>query len=105
MSEAATVAEREEPKEILVMDVARAFFEAPVKRWVAIELPQEDLAEGERAEELVGLLNMSLYGTRDAAANFQAEVKKFMEGAGFTQGKYNPCMYHQKEKDIKVLVH
>lgn len=48
---------------------------------------------------------MSLYGTRDAAANFQAEVKKFMTGCGFDQSKYNPSMYYHRKRDIKVLVH
>ena len=31
----------------------------------------------EREKDLVGKLVMSLYGTRDAAANFQKEVSKF----------------------------
>ena len=32
---------------------------------------------------------MSLYGTRDAALNFQQEVRRFMEDCGFKTGKYN----------------
>ena len=48
---------------------------------------------------------MSLYGTRDAAANFQAEVKKFMCRAGFVQGRYNPCTYWHPIRNIKALVH
>ncbi len=32
----------EEEKVIMVNDVARAFFEAPVKREICIELPEED---------------------------------------------------------------
>ena len=56
---------------VMINDVSRAFFEAPASRTVCIELPREspDYAEG-----VVGLLKKSLYGTRDAAANFQAEV-------------------------------
>ena len=43
-----------------------------------------------RSEPLgVGLLLKSLYGTRDAAKNFQEEVKRFLLGLGFTIGKYN----------------
>ena len=34
-----------------------------------------------------GLLQKSLYGTRDAAANFQKEIKKFMKDQGFSIGE------------------
>ena len=72
----------------MVNDVARAFFEAPVTREVCIELPMEDLPEEEKGQDLVGLLKMSLYGARDAAANFQREVGDFMRGVGFTQVRH-----------------
>ena len=53
---------------VMINDVSRAFFEAPASRTVCIELPREspDYAVG-----VVGLLKKSLYGTRDAAANFK----------------------------------
>lgn len=79
-------------------DVARAFFEAPVRRPICVELPRE-------AVEGVGRLRMSLYGTRDAAANFQEEVKKFMVAMGFRRSVYNPSMYHHEMREIKTLVH
>ena len=50
-------------------DVARAFFEAPIHREVCIELPMEALESHEDPAEWVGMLKMSLYGTRDAATN------------------------------------
>ena len=95
VSEAATV--EEEDKVIMLNDVARAFFEAPMTRELCIELPEEDLEEGETQGEMVGLLLMSLYGTRDAATNFQQEVKKLMVANGFTQGVYNPCTYFNRK--------
>ena len=48
---------------------------------------------------------MSLYGTRDAAVNFQNEVKDFMTKQGFIQGKYNPCTYWHPKRRLKTLVH
>ena len=36
-----------------------------------IELPAEDLEDAELNEDLVGYLHKSLYGTRDAATNWQ----------------------------------
>ena len=48
---------------------------------------------------------MSLYGTRDAAKNFQDEVCRFMTGIGFQQSRYNPQVYWHHGRDIKALVH
>ena len=53
----------------------------------------------------MGLLKMSLYGTRDAANNWQEEIAKFMLGDGFTRGKYNPCLYWHPKRRVKSLVH
>ena len=45
-------------------DVTRAYFYARARRKVYVELPEEDWEEGVR-----GRLEMSKYGTRDAAQN------------------------------------
>ena len=50
---------------------------------------EEALDEGETEENTVGILKQSLYGTRDAAANFQREVKKMMEKIGYRKSGYN----------------
>ena len=89
VSEAATVETGDEEggaKVIMINDVARAFFEAPKTREVCVELPEEDKTEEDRKEDRIGLLQMSLYGTRDAAANFQKEVRRFMISQGFDVG-------------------
>ena len=87
VSEAATVegAESEE-KVIHLDDVSRAFFEAKATRQVCVELPEEALTLEEKALDLVGLLKMSLYGTRDAATNWQEEIAKFMKAENFVRG-------------------
>ena len=54
---------------IEIDDVSRAFFAAPAKRDVCVELPEEALSEEEKQMDLAGHLRMSLYGTRDAATN------------------------------------
>ena len=55
VSDAATYKEDEqEDKVIIVNDVSRAFFEAPMKREMCVELPEEDKKEGEG--DMVGLL-------------------------------------------------
>ena len=53
----------------------------------------------------VGHLQMSLYGTRDAAMNWQGEVAKEMKGWGFTRGRYNPCLYWRREWGLMTMVH
>ena len=62
-----------EEKEVMVNGVARAFFEAPISRELAVQLPVED--GGGPGSEMVGLLQKSFHGAVDAAANFQREVK------------------------------
>ena len=90
--EAATVRSNEEmgSKVIMINDVARAFLEAPATRDICIEIPKEDLSEADRRHDHVGHLRMSLYGTRDAAMNWQEEVAKEMRRLGFVRGQYNP---------------
>ena len=104
LSDAATVGKTQKDRVAMLNDVARAFFEAPMTRQVCVELPPEARVEGED-DSTVGFLKLSLYGTRDAAANFQAEVRKFLLGAGFTQSSYNPQVYHHVTRDLKTIVH
>ena len=47
----------------------------------------------------------SLYGTRDASANWQAEVSKSMGQWGFKAGKYNPCTHSNTGRGMRCLVH
>ena len=54
----------------MVNDVSRAFFCAPARRTVSVELAAEDRTSD---EDLVGELNFSMYGTRDAAPNWGEE--------------------------------
>ena len=58
-------------RELMVNDVIRAYFYAPSKRLFFIELPPED---GEAKPGEVGSLNVCLYGTRDAAKQWQDTI-------------------------------
>ena len=90
--EAATV-RADEPlgsKILMVNDVSRAFFEAPAIRNVCVEIPAEDRDEADVRHDRVGHLQMSFYGTRDAAMNWQEEVAKLRIKKGFRRGRYNP---------------
>ena len=50
-------------------------------------------------------MKLPLYGTRDAAVNFQNEVKKLMASLGYIQSKYNASLYYNPITDVKVMVH
>ena len=59
-------------------DVTRAYFGAPVKMEICFELPKEDWIQEDGSQDLFGQLQKSLYGIRDVASNFQAEIKSFI---------------------------
>ena len=88
---------------IMYNDVKRAYFHAPAKRPVYIKIPAEDFEAGD--EDMVGVLNLSLYGTRDAAMNWAAKYTEVMTKAGFRTGKASPCNFYHQARDISVTVH
>ena len=53
--------------------------------------------EGESTADVVGKLMASLYGTRDASANWQEEVNKPMQQRGFKTGKYGHVLTFTKK--------
>ena len=105
VSEAATYTAEDETKIIMINDVSRAFFEAKATRDICVELPSEAVSEREKKLDLVGHLKMSLYGTRDAAMNWQEEIARQMHSWGFSRGKYNPWLYENQSRGLKTLVH
>ena len=59
-------------KVVALVDVRRAYFYAPARRRVFVELPHEDYQAGD--EHMCGLLQYSVHGTRDAAQNREEEL-------------------------------
>ena len=51
-------------KVLLISDVSRAFFQAPMQRNLYTELPEEDKNEEERRRDMLVHLNQSPYATR-----------------------------------------
>ena len=54
---------------------------------------------------MVGRLNLSLYGTRDAAQNWAVEYTQTLQAAGFVVGKASPCNFQHATRDLCVTVH
>ena len=71
----------------------RAHISTPRERTVYIQFPAED----EQGEGMLGLLNLCLYGTRDAATNWQETLSEHLVSIGFTRGVGHPCVFEQKK--------
>ena len=91
------------PKRIGIFDVSRAYFCAPCQRPIFIEIPDEDWEV--RDEHRVGRLNLTLYGTRDAAQNRVVAYTKYLLSPGFEQGRASRCNFQLKGRDIRLIVH
>ena len=88
-----------------LIDVRRAYFHAPERRGVFVELPPEDYQPGD--EHMCGLLQYSLYGTRDAAQNWEEELTSTLSDLKLTRGIACPCVSRGciKGEDIVATVH
>ena len=92
-----------QPWRVAVIDIKRAYFYAPARRPVFIEIPAEDWDEGD--DGMIAQLNMSLYGTRDAAQNWAYEYTQYLKSLGFEVGRASPCNFRHVNRDINLTVH
>ena len=56
-------------------------------------------------EGRVGELQLSLYGTRDAAQNWAETYTKYLNRIGFIQGRGSMCDFRHIKRAIKLTVH
>jgi len=94
---------RADPFRVMAIDVRRAYFYAKVTRPVYIEIPIEDYEHGD--EGRVAKLNLSLYGTRDAAQNWAKEYTQHLVSCGFVQGLASPCSFRHERRELMLTVH
>ena len=80
------------------VDVRKAHLNGKARRSLVVKLPKE--AGGGMA-----VLQRALYGTRDAAACWEACVAEALDALGFSQGRSSPCLYHHAGRDLQVFVH
>ena len=78
---------------MLVMDVSRAHFHPPAVRELYIDLPSEDGGQG-----MVGKLPRTLYGTRDAANQWDAFFNEKIATLGYDVGMSSPCFYRHRDR-------
>jgi len=82
------------------IDVSCAYLHAKANRDVFIKLPAEDDEEG-----MCGKLDMSLYGTRDAAQNWEETYSTWLISLGFSRGRASPCVFYHHSRKIRIVVH
>ena len=87
----------------MVNDVAHIFFHENCTRDIYAEFPEKDEQFG--VGDMVGKLNLCLYGTRDAALNWQEALSTHLIDNGFTRGVGFPSVFHNQSKDLWTLVH
>ena len=78
-------------RQIMMNDVRRAYFYAKAIRDVYIELPKED-AHSARGD-MVGKLKSCLYGTHDAALNWQETMSQHLIDNGFERVAGFPSVF------------
>ena len=74
----------------------RAYFHAKAQRPVLIRLPVEDRmgTDAGKAE----LMKKSMYGTRDAASNWERDWQEHVKNWGFQLGLSWKNLFHHKER-------
>ena len=82
------------------VDISRAHWCADATRYVVVELPPE-----KGMPDHVAVLKKSLYGTRDAAHNWEQKYTKVLLSLGFLQGRASSCLFYHPLKDIRLEVH
>eukprot|EP00959_Pyramimonas_sp_CCMP1952_P248416 5192539-Pyramimonas_sp.AAC.1 len=87
-------------RRLMFIDLSRAHAHSPARRRVFVQLPAKRHREGYCA-----LLLKSMYGTRDAAANFADKVMEVLSDMGFKIGVFCPCLRRREEKDILLFYH
>ena len=85
---------------LMFVDIKRAVFNANARRAVYVVLSPEDAKEG-----MCGRLLKSLYGTRDAARNWEEEYSTYLQSIGFIRGVSSPSVIDHPTREIRVVVH
>ena len=83
---------KEQGMKLDFIDVRRAYFHAKAIRRVFVELPDEDWEEGKCGE-----LDKSMYGTRDAAHNWEEAYSEMMETNGLLEESHHHVYFGTRE--------
>ena len=80
------------------VDVSRAYFHAKAQRPVLARLPAEDCSGKDKGK--IGFLKKSMYGTRDAASNWERDWQGQLVNWGYELGRSSRSLSHYKKKTL-----
>ena len=85
------------------VDVSRAYFHAKAQRPVLVRLPAEGCSG--RDEGTIGLVKRSMYGTRNAASNWERDWQGHLESWGYELERSSRHLLHNKKRKTSGLTH
>ena len=91
-----------EEKALMVCDVSRASFYAPVQHETYVELCEEKKTVED--DNMCAKLRMNMYGTKAAAQKWQKKDQETMATLGFSIGKVSPVLFCHHQRSLKCLV-
>ena len=81
---------------LMHVDVSCAYFHAKAQRPVLVKLAAEDCRGKDQGK--IGLLTKRMYGTRDAASNWERDWQGHLENWGHVLGCSARSLFHNKKK-------
>ena len=96
-------ANHKETFSIMHINVSRGYFHAKAQRLVLIRLPVEDRMGTDAGK--IGLMKKNMYGTRDAASNWERDWQEHVRNWGFQLGLRSKNLFHHKENRVSGLIH
>ena len=93
----------EDPRrQVTLVDISRAYFNAKIGRKVYVELPPE----AGYGKNFIGELDKCMYATRDAAQGWELTYfAALVQELGFKRGAAHPCVFRHEGRDVNLTVH
>ena len=88
---------------LMHVDVSRGYFHAKAQWPVLVKLQSEDCSG--KDEGKIGLLKKNMYGTRDAASNWERDWQGHLKNWGYEQGRSSRSLFHNKKRKTSGLTH
>ena len=85
----------------MLVGVSRAYFHAKAQELVLLKFAAEDCSGKDRGK--IELLKKSVYGTRDAAVNWERHLQGHLENSGYELWRSSRNLFHNKTRKISGL--
>ena len=79
----------------MFIDIRRAHWTAKILRLVYVRIPSDVCGA-----DFCGMLNKAMYGCRDAAQCWEAEITDFFTSVGFAPGIGSPVLFVNLVRDL-----